>query len=155
MIICSVQVVFLRCERRTPALPAGYDPSEELHTHPGSARLCKRRDTHSVISQHTSRSVISQVLRSVISLSLALALFQCTATIVILCIGETHNLINYVSFINYLSYGVTIAGLLFYRWKKPNLFRPIKVSRLNTLTHSIHQQCAQLHVNTVKEIKSI
>lgn len=46
---------------------------------------------------------------------------------VILCIGETHNLINYVSFINYLSYGVTIAGLLFYRWKKPNLYRPIKV----------------------------
>uniref|UniRef100_A0A672FSR0 Asc-type amino acid transporter 1-like n=1 Tax=Salarias fasciatus TaxID=181472 RepID=A0A672FSR0_SALFA len=52
----------------------------------------------------------------------------CIATIVILCIGETHNLINYVSFINYLSYGVTIAGLLYYRWKKPNLFRPIKVS---------------------------
>uniref|UniRef100_A0A8C5GP68 Asc-type amino acid transporter 1-like n=1 Tax=Gouania willdenowi TaxID=441366 RepID=A0A8C5GP68_GOUWI len=52
----------------------------------------------------------------------------CTATIVILCIGETHNLINYVSFINYLSYGVTIAGLLHYRWRKPNLYRPIKVS---------------------------
>ncbi|XP_068168744.1 asc-type amino acid transporter 1 [Antennarius striatus] len=52
----------------------------------------------------------------------------CAATIIILCIGETHNLINYVSFINYLSYGVTIAGLLYYRWKKPNLYRPIKVS---------------------------
>ncbi|KAF3706065.1 Asc-type amino acid transporter 1 [Channa argus] len=52
----------------------------------------------------------------------------CTATIVILCIGETHNLINYVSFINYLSYGVTIAGLLCYRWKKPNIYRPIKVN---------------------------
>uniref|UniRef100_A0A8C4GUT9 Solute carrier family 7 member 10b n=1 Tax=Dicentrarchus labrax TaxID=13489 RepID=A0A8C4GUT9_DICLA len=54
----------------------------------------------------------------------------CAATIVILCIGETHNLINYVSFINYLSYGVTIAGLLYYRWKKPNLYRPIKVNLL-------------------------
>uniref|UniRef100_A0AAY4D3W9 Asc-type amino acid transporter 1 n=1 Tax=Denticeps clupeoides TaxID=299321 RepID=A0AAY4D3W9_9TELE len=52
----------------------------------------------------------------------------CTATIVIMCIGETHNLINYVSFINYLSYGVTIAGLLYYRWKKPALYRPIKVN---------------------------
>ncbi|XP_061532894.1 asc-type amino acid transporter 1 [Phycodurus eques] len=51
----------------------------------------------------------------------------CTAAMVILCIGETHNLINCVSFINYLSYGVTIAGLLFHRWKKPNLYRPIKV----------------------------
>lgn len=45
----------------------------------------------------------------------------------ILCIGDTHNLINYVSFINYLSYGVTIAGLLYYRWKKPKMVRPIKV----------------------------
>ncbi|XP_024137353.1 asc-type amino acid transporter 1 [Oryzias melastigma] len=54
----------------------------------------------------------------------------CSATIVILCIGETHNLINYVSFINYLSYGVTIAGLLYYRWKKPNLYRPIRVNLL-------------------------
>lgn len=62
--------------------------------------------------------------REVLTLCLV---FQCAATIVILCIGETHNLINYVSFINYLSYGVTIAGLLYYRWKKPNLYRPIKV----------------------------
>lgn len=53
---------------------------------------------------------------------------QCAATIVILCIGETHNLINYVSFINYLSYGVTIAGLLYHRWTKPSLYRPIKVA---------------------------
>ncbi|TRY94828.1 hypothetical protein DNTS_020481, partial [Danionella cerebrum] len=59
-----------------------------------------------------------------------LLLFLCSATILILCIGDTHNLINYVSFINYLSYGVTIAGLLYYRWKKPRLVRPIKVSLL-------------------------
>ncbi|XP_010764531.1 asc-type amino acid transporter 1-like, partial [Notothenia coriiceps] len=59
----------------------------------------------------------------------------CAATIVILCIGETHNLINYVSFINYLSYGVTIAGLLYHRWKKPNLYRPIKVSLLVPLSY--------------------
>eukprot|EP00064_Thunnus_orientalis_P011580 superscaffoldBa00001684_g11611 len=58
------------------------------------------------------------------------AVAVCAATLVILCIGETHNLINYVSFINYLSYGVTIAGLLYYRWKKPNLYRPIKVNLL-------------------------
>uniref|UniRef100_H3CFW5 Solute carrier family 7 member 10 n=1 Tax=Tetraodon nigroviridis TaxID=99883 RepID=H3CFW5_TETNG len=38
------------------------------------------------------------------------------------------NLINYVSFINYLSYGVTIAGMLYYRCKKPNMYRPIKVN---------------------------
>ncbi|KAL2076808.1 hypothetical protein ACEWY4_027597 [Coilia grayii] len=59
----------------------------------------------------------------------------CSATILILCIGETHDLINYVSFINYLSYGVTIAGLLYYRYKKPKLFRPIKVNLLVPLSY--------------------
>ncbi|KAJ3597125.1 hypothetical protein NHX12_003525 [Muraenolepis orangiensis] len=57
-------------------------------------------------------------------------LLCCASTMVILCVGETHNLINYVSFINYLSYGVTVAALLYYRWKEPHLYRPIKVSLL-------------------------
>ncbi|XP_053277892.1 solute carrier family 7 member 10a [Pleuronectes platessa] len=61
----------------------------------------------------------------------------CAATIFILCIGETHNLINYVSFINYLSYGVTIAGLLYLRKKRPNLVRPIKVNMLIPITYLI------------------
>uniref|UniRef100_A0A3P8VJI2 Solute carrier family 7 member 10a n=1 Tax=Cynoglossus semilaevis TaxID=244447 RepID=A0A3P8VJI2_CYNSE len=61
----------------------------------------------------------------------------CTATIIILCIGETHNLINYVSFINYLSYGVTIAGLMYLRKKKPNLVRPIKISMLIPIAYMI------------------
>uniref|UniRef100_A0A674N3P7 Solute carrier family 7 member 10 n=1 Tax=Takifugu rubripes TaxID=31033 RepID=A0A674N3P7_TAKRU len=52
---------------------------------------------------------------------------MCIATIVILCVGETQNLISYVSFINYLSYGVTIAGLVYYQCKKPNIYRPIEV----------------------------
>uniref|UniRef100_A0AAQ5YQY4 Solute carrier family 7 member 10a n=1 Tax=Amphiprion ocellaris TaxID=80972 RepID=A0AAQ5YQY4_AMPOC len=64
-------------------------------------------------------------------------LLCCIATIVILCIGETHNLINYVSFINYLSYGVTIAGLLYLRKKRPNLARPIKVNMLVPITYMI------------------
>lgn len=61
----------------------------------------------------------------------------CLATIVILCIGETHNLINYVSFINYLSYGVTIAGLLYLRRKRPNLLRPIKVNLLIPISYMV------------------
>ncbi|KAL4642177.1 asc-type amino acid transporter 1 [Arapaima gigas] len=59
----------------------------------------------------------------------------CTATVVILCIGETHNLINYVSFINYLSYGVTIGGLIYYRWQKPNIYRPVKVNLLVPISY--------------------
>lgn len=42
-------------------------------------------------------------------------------------VGDTYTLINYVSFINYLCYGVTILGLLVLRWKRPALHRPIKV----------------------------
>lgn len=41
--------------------------------------------------------------------------------------GDTYTLINYVSFINYLCYGVTILGLLVLRWRRPALHRPIKV----------------------------
>lgn len=42
-------------------------------------------------------------------------------------VGDTYTLINYVSFINYLCYGVTILGLLVLRWRRPALHRPIKV----------------------------
>ncbi|KAF3833115.1 hypothetical protein F7725_026780 [Dissostichus mawsoni] len=66
-----------------------------------------------------------------------LLLYLCFATIVILCIGETHNLINYVSFINYLSYGVTIAALLYLRKKKPNMVRPIKISMLIPIAYLV------------------
>lgn len=45
-------------------------------------------------------------------------------------VGDTYTLINYVSFINYLCYGVTILGLLVLRCKRPALHRPIKVRLL-------------------------
>lgn len=51
----------------------------------------------------------------------------CGATAVIMLVGDTYTLINYVSFINYLCYGVTILGLLVLRWRRPALHRPIKV----------------------------
>uniref|UniRef100_A0A8D3DRJ8 Solute carrier family 7 member 10a n=1 Tax=Scophthalmus maximus TaxID=52904 RepID=A0A8D3DRJ8_SCOMX len=55
----------------------------------------------------------------------------------LVCVSTTHNLINYVSFINYLSYGVTIAGLLYLRKKRPNLARPIKVNVLIPITYMV------------------
>lgn len=44
-----------------------------------------------------------------------------------LCASDIYTLINYVGFINYLFYGVTIAGQIVLRLKKPNMHRPIKV----------------------------
>ena len=41
--------------------------------------------------------------------------------------SDMYTLINYVGFINYFFYGVTIAGQIVLRWKKPDIPRPIKV----------------------------
>ncbi|KAF4797980.1 solute carrier family 7 member 10 [Turdus rufiventris] len=60
---------------------------------------------------------------------------QCLATLIIMLVGDTYTLINYVSFINYLCYGVTIMGLIVLRWKKPKIFRPIKVNLLVPITY--------------------
>uniref|UniRef100_A0ACB8E9Z5 Uncharacterized protein n=1 Tax=Sphaerodactylus townsendi TaxID=933632 RepID=A0ACB8E9Z5_9SAUR len=57
----------------------------------------------------------------------------CLATVIIMLVGETYTLINYVSFINYLCYGVTIIGLIVLRWKKPKVFRPIKVKNIGAM----------------------
>ena len=59
--------------------------------------------------------------------ALSPVLSQGGATAVIMLVGDTYTLINYVSFINYLCYGVTILGLLVLRWRWPALHRPIKV----------------------------
>ncbi|XP_031810238.1 asc-type amino acid transporter 1 isoform X2 [Sarcophilus harrisii] len=65
------------------------------------------------------------------------AVAVCGATAVIMLVGDTYTLINYVSFINYLCYGVTIIGLIVLRWKRPKLFRPIKVNLLIPITYLI------------------
>uniref|UniRef100_A0A8K9VAL1 Solute carrier family 7 member 10a n=1 Tax=Oncorhynchus mykiss TaxID=8022 RepID=A0A8K9VAL1_ONCMY len=69
--------------------------------------------------------------------ALLVCVSYCTPIPTLLVCVKTHNLINYVSFINFLSYGVTIAGLLYYRWKRPNLLRPIKVSVLVPISYLV------------------
>ncbi|KAJ8791404.1 hypothetical protein J1605_004209 [Eschrichtius robustus] len=59
------------------------------------------------------------------------------ATAVIMLVGDTYTLINYVSFINYLCYGVTILGLLVLRWRWPALHRPIKVNLLVPIAYLV------------------
>lgn len=73
---------------------------------------------------------------------------QCLATIIIMLVGDTYTLINYVSFINYLCYGVTIMGLIVLRWKKPKIFRPIKVTllKLNSLVAVVMQRVGWEHL---------
>nr|XP_003816248.2 asc-type amino acid transporter 1 isoform X1 [Pan paniscus] len=61
----------------------------------------------------------------------------CGATAIIMLVGDTYTLINYVSFINYLCYGVTILGLLLLRWRRPALHRPIKVNLLIPMAYLV------------------
>nr|XP_020508825.1 large neutral amino acids transporter small subunit 2-like [Labrus bergylta]XP_029136884.1 large neutral amino acids transporter small subunit 2-like [Labrus bergylta]XP_029136885.1 large neutral amino acids transporter small subunit 2-like [Labrus bergylta] len=55
-------------------------------------------------------------------------LFTLISTLLMLCTSDIYTLINYVGFINYLFYGVTVAGQIVLRIKEPKLHRPIKVS---------------------------
>ncbi|KAK3546055.1 hypothetical protein QTP70_019977 [Hemibagrus guttatus] len=55
-------------------------------------------------------------------------LFTCISTLLMLCTSDMYTLINYVGFINYLFYGVTVAGQIVLRIKQPDMPRPIKIS---------------------------
>ncbi|KAM6289116.1 large neutral amino acids transporter small subunit 2-like, partial [Aegotheles albertisi] len=55
-------------------------------------------------------------------------LVTCVSTLLMLVTGDTYTLINYVGFVNYLWYGVTVAALLVLRWRQPHLPRPLRVS---------------------------
>nr|XP_028559865.1 large neutral amino acids transporter small subunit 2 isoform X1 [Podarcis muralis]XP_028559866.1 large neutral amino acids transporter small subunit 2 isoform X1 [Podarcis muralis] len=55
-------------------------------------------------------------------------LFTCLSTLLMLVTSDIYTLINYVGFINYLFYGVTVAGQVVLRWREPHRHRPIKVS---------------------------
>uniref|UniRef100_A0A8C8F104 Solute carrier family 7 member 8a n=1 Tax=Oncorhynchus tshawytscha TaxID=74940 RepID=A0A8C8F104_ONCTS len=55
-------------------------------------------------------------------------LFTCLSTLLMLCTSDMYTLINYVGFINYLFYGVTVAGQIVLRIKAPDMHRPIRIS---------------------------
>nr|XP_019969125.1 PREDICTED: large neutral amino acids transporter small subunit 2 [Paralichthys olivaceus] len=54
--------------------------------------------------------------------------FTSVSSLMMLCTSDIYTLINYVGFINYLFYGVTVAGQIVLRIKQPDMYRPIKVS---------------------------
>ncbi|KAK5859619.1 hypothetical protein PBY51_021164 [Eleginops maclovinus] len=54
--------------------------------------------------------------------------FTLISTLVMLSTSDIYTLINYVGFLNYLFYGITVAGQIVLRFKEPNRYRPIKVS---------------------------
>uniref|UniRef100_A0A8C2XDD6 Solute carrier family 7 member 8b n=1 Tax=Cyclopterus lumpus TaxID=8103 RepID=A0A8C2XDD6_CYCLU len=53
--------------------------------------------------------------------------FTFSSTLLMLCTSDMYTLINYVGFINYFFYGITIAGQVVLRIREPDLYRPFKV----------------------------
>lgn len=53
---------------------------------------------------------------------------QCFITLVLLIIKDVYVLINYLSFVEALFTTLSVAGLLWLRYKRPDAERPIKVN---------------------------
>lgn len=54
-------------------------------------------------------------------------LFMGLFSLVYLLSTDMYRLINYVAFVNWLAIGLAVSALLWFRWKRPNADRPIKV----------------------------
>lgn len=63
---------------------------------------------------------------------------QLASTLLMLCTSDVYTLINYVGFVNYLFYGVTVAGLIVLRVRQPSLQRPIKVTEDKSSPNLVH-----------------
>jgi len=50
---------------------------------------------------------------------------------------DIYVLINYTSFVESIFMGMSVAGLLYMRWKRPEMKRPIKVSLILPITFMI------------------
>lgn len=58
-------------------------------------------------------------------------------SILMLISDDMYALINYMSFVQWLSVGMSVSGLLYLRYKKPEWERPIKV-RERSFNISVH-----------------
>ena len=57
-------------------------------------------------------------------------IFQCFLSLLYLIGNDMWVLINYMSFVQWLSVGMSILGMLYLRYKRPEMPRPIKVCYL-------------------------
>lgn len=63
---------------------------------------------------------------------------QCILSLIMLCTGDMFVLITYCSIVESFFIMISVAGILWLRYKKPNMERPIKVMNF---IHKIIKQC--------------
>ena len=66
-----------------------------------------------------------------------LCLFQGLLSLVYLTSSDMYALINYVSFVNWLAIGLSVTVLLYFRYTRPEMPRPIKVSKMYSMLTNI------------------
>ncbi len=62
-------------------------------------------------------------------------IFLAVLSLAMLTTDSLYDLINYTSFVESLFQLVSVAGLLFLWWMRPNLPRPVKVRFKKTFSH--------------------
>ena len=65
--------------------------------------------------------------------------FQCVLSLIMLSSDDIFALINYASFVESSFIGLSIAGMLYLRYSRPKMERPIKVSTV--LSSYLHPAC--------------
>lgn len=126
---CLSQIVLCWSQRGPPPQSAGHDSLKTLHSHSCSALYCEYYTPLYGLHQISQfwYSVITTNHQTICLELYFLPVLQCLSTLLMLCTSDMYTLINYVGFINYLFYGVTVAGQIVLRIKQPDMHRPIKV----------------------------
>lgn len=65
---------------------------------------------------------------------------------------DVYVLINYTSFVESIFMGLSVIGLLYLRWQRPNMKRPIKVKELQFLDVSAFRHCFRYRFSSTKPI---
>lgn len=59
--------------------------------------------------------------------------FLCILSLIMVCIPDVYVLITYSSIVESFFIMVSVSGVLYFRWKRPNMERPIKVSAMKSI----------------------
>jgi len=77
--------------------------------------------------RHFDTAVLTRKTRFSVK-EILFALFQCILSLLMLCISDVNVLITYTSFVESFFITMSVGGVLWLRYKRPEMERPIKVS---------------------------